>query len=278
MRAPQKIKECGALTSVATGTRQTALDVIKSDRPLVIAHRGCSQLAPENTLPAFRLALKAGADLVELDFHQTKDGRLIVIHDAELDRTTNARKFLGRKHIKVRAKTAAEIKRLDAGSWFDAKHAHTRVPLLAEAISVIETDAIALLERKSGDPAACLKVLRDKGHIDRVVVQSFDWAFLRQLHKLEPKLALAALGPPSVLPGGKKAQKVFRRLTAGWLGLAQKTGAKVVVWDKRVSAGAVRLAHSRGFKVWVYTIDRPKLAGRLLDCGVDGLISNQATY
>jgi glycerophosphoryl diester phosphodiesterase len=257
-------------------SQATTLDLIKSSRLLLIAHRGYSRLAPENTLPAFRLALKAGTDLVELDFQQTKDGRLVVIHDAELDRTTNARKLWGRNHIKVKTKTAAEIKHLDAGSWFAPRYAHTRVPLLAEALAVIQEHAVALLERKSGDPATCLKVLRHAKHLERTVVASFDWAFLRQLHELEPKLALAALGPPSVLPSGKKARRVFRRLTASWLNLAQKTGAIVVVWNKRLSARAVRLAHSLGFKVWVYTVDHPKLAKHLMDCGVDGLISNEA--
>ena len=88
-------------------THLTALNVIELNRCLLIAHRGYSQVAPENTLPAFRLALKAQCDLVEMDFHQTRDGQLIVIHDSELDRTTNARKLWKRKHIKVDTKTAA---------------------------------------------------------------------------------------------------------------------------------------------------------------------------
>jgi len=252
----------------------TALEVIELDRPLIIAHRGYSQLAPENTLPAFRLAVNASADLVELDYHQAKDGHLIVIHDVELDRTTNSRKQWGKKHIKVTAKTEAEIHRLDAGSWFDAKYAHTRVPLLAEALKVIQKGAVALLEHKGGGPAALLRILRHGRVIDRAVVQSFDWAFLRTLHELEPKLVLGALGPPSRLPNGKKARKVFRRLSGGWLGTAKSTGAKVVVWNMRVSARAVQLAHSRELKVWIYTINHPKPARRLLKCHVDGLITN----
>jgi glycerophosphoryl diester phosphodiesterase len=254
----------------------TAPGLLKSNRPLLIAHRGYSRLAPENTLPAFRLALKAAADLVELDFHQTKDGRLVVIHDSILDRTTNARKLWRRKHIKVESITAAEIKRLDAGGWFARKYAHTRVPFLSEALAVIQKRAVALLERKSGDPVTCLEVIRNAKHLERTVVQSFDWAFLCQLHQLEPKLTLAALGPPSVLPNGKKARRVFRRFTTGWLKLAQKTGAEVIVWNKQISERAVGLTHSRGFKVWIYTIDHPKLARQLIRCGVDGLISNEA--
>src|SRR6266436_3236922 len=95
-----------------------ALRLIASPRPLVIGHRGYSRVAPENTLPSFRQAMSAGADLVELDFHQAKDGTLVVIHDAELDRTTNARAWWGGRHIPVATRTAAELLSLDAGRWF----------------------------------------------------------------------------------------------------------------------------------------------------------------
>ena len=252
----------------------TALCLIGMNRPLVIAHRGYSQLAPENTLPSFRLALAARADLVELDFHQTKDGQLIVLHDRELDRTTDARKRWRRKHIRVNAKTAVEIQSLDAGSWFDARHAGARVPLLAEALDTIQKDGITLLESKSGEPAACVQLLRSKGLINKVVVQSFDWAFLRKIHEDEPKLLLAALGPPETLPNGKRPRRVFRKLSAEWINGVQKIGAKVIVWNKQISKRAVHLAHARGLKVWIYTIDNPKLAKRLLEQGVDGLITN----
>src|SRR5690242_17224727 len=79
----------------------TALKLIASARPLVIGHRGYCQLAPENTIPSFELAIAAGADLVELDYHQTKDDQLIVIHDAKLDRTTDAVRRWRKRSVKV---------------------------------------------------------------------------------------------------------------------------------------------------------------------------------
>src|SRR6516165_3353371 len=103
----------------AADTNLPALNLITAKRPLVIGHRGYPQLAPENTLPSFKLAMAAGADLVELDYHHTKDGKLIVIHDSALDRTTDAANRWSQKRIKVSSKTAAEIQSLDAGSWFD---------------------------------------------------------------------------------------------------------------------------------------------------------------
>src|SRR5712671_2335422 len=80
----------GSLAMKAAETDLPALKLIASARPLVIGHRGYSQFAPENTLPSFKLAMAAGADLVELDYYHSKDGQLIVIHDPDLDRTTDA--------------------------------------------------------------------------------------------------------------------------------------------------------------------------------------------
>jgi glycerophosphoryl diester phosphodiesterase len=244
------------------------------DHPLVIGHRGFSAFAPENTIPAFRLAMEAGVDLVELDYRQSADGQLVVFHDADLDRTTNARLCWGGKNIRVEGKTAAEIRSLDAGSWFEPKFAGTRVPLLSEALDFIQPGAVALLERKSGDIGTIARLLETKQLVGRVVVQSFDWAFLRGLHERLPVQPLGALGPLTGLPGTKKAPGVFGQLTGRWLRALRKTGANFVVWNKQVSKPAVRQAHDHGLKVWVYTINRPELAEKLLEIGVDGLITN----
>lgn len=251
-----------------------ALELVSSERPLVIGHRGFCAFAPENTLPSFSLALEAGADLVELDYRQTADGGLVVVHDAELDRTTDARLRWGGKHIKLEDRRTLEVRSLDAGRWFDPKYAGTQVPLLSEALDLIQRRGIALLERKAGDLESIIGLLQAKGLLGQVVVQSFDWGFLRAFHERVPEQVLAALGPLAGLPGAKRAPGVFGRLTGRWLRALRRTGAKVVVWNKQVSKPAVRLAHQQGLKVWVYTIDRPELAERLLDIGVDGIITN----
>jgi glycerophosphoryl diester phosphodiesterase len=252
-----------------------ALKVITSERPLVIGHRGYSEFAPENTLPSFDLALGAGADLVELDFRTSKEGQLVVIHDAELDRTTDALRQWGGEHIRVETKTAAEIQSLDAGSWFNPRYAGTRVPLLGETLEAIaQGGGVALMERKQGEVGTCVSLLRERRLLNRVVVQSFDWGFLRQFHQQEPAQVLAALGPPTVLRYGRKTPAFLRGLNAGWLRKLERTGARVVVWNKQVSAPAVRLAHEHGLKVWVYTINNARLANRLLERGVDGIITN----
>lgn len=251
-----------------------ALKVLHRHRPLVIAHRGYSEIAPENTLPAFELALATEPDLVELDCRQTKDHQLVVLHDAELDRTTDAPQRWQAQHIRVETKTAAEIQTLEAGCWFAPQYAGAKVPFLSEAVDFIESAAVPLIERKAGDLAACIQLLRERKWINRVVVQSFDWQFLRAFHEQEPLQVLGALGPPFVLTNGKRPPAIFRRLHPRWFTELEQTGAQVAVWNQRVSPQAIRLFHARGLKVWVYTVNHAKPANRLLDMGVDGLITN----
>jgi len=246
----------------------------RNRRTLVIGHRGFSTVAPENTLPSFELALEAGADIVELDYRQTADGQLVAIHDPELDRTTDARLRWMDRRIRVESRTAWEIRSLDAGSWFGPRYAGTRIPLLSEALELIQRRGIALLERKSGDVESIVRLLQKSALPGRTVVQSFDWNFLSDLHTRLPGQPIAALGPLAGLPGAKRAPGVFGQLSGRWLQALKRTGASAVVWNKQVSRPAIRQAHEQGLKVWVYTIDRPELASRLLDFGVDGIITN----
>ncbi len=244
-------------------------------RPLIIGHRGCAAHAPENTLPSFQQGLQTGVDLVELDYRHSRDGVPVVIHDATLDRTTDARKSWGGKTIRVDARSVADLQSLDAGSWFDPEFSGTRIPLLAEALNSIQSaGGMTVIERKAGDARTCVELLQANKLINHVVVISFDWEYLRAFHELAPTQILGALGPPAVLANGKKPSGVKKTLNAARLDQLQKTGAQVVVWDRRVTRESVVRAHQRGLKVWIYTIDQPSLANRLLDLGVDGIITN----
>lgn len=247
--------------------------LLQAPRPLVIAHRGYSQIAPENTLPSFKLAKTAGADLVELDYYHSKDGELVVMHDGTLDRTTDAVARWGGSKIPVASRTLAELKTLDAGKWFDPQFAGTKVPTLAEALDLIQDGNVTLIERKAGDAAACAKLLQARGLVNRVVVQSFDWQYLADFHALEGKQVLGALGPPST-KNGRKLTDVEKMLSSEWIDLALKSGVRAVGWNNQVTKEAVDYAHSKGLKVWVYTINEQAEAVRLLDLGVDGIITN----
>ena len=252
-----------------------ALQLLASERPLVIGHRGCCAHAPENTLPSFELALAAGADLVELDYHHSRDGVPVVIHDDTLDHTTDAPRQWKQRRIKVAGQTVAALAGLDAGGWFDAKFAGTRVPLLAEALEFISSrGGVTLIEHKSGDAATCVELLRERRLINRVVVISFDWSFLRRFHEIEPVQVLGALGSPARLADGRKPPSRSRRLSSEWLEELAPTGARIAVWNRQVPPASVRLAQRRGLKVWVYTVNEVRRARQLIERGVQGIITN----
>lgn len=242
-----------------------ALRVLQVGRPVVIAHRGDSAAAPENTLPAFAQALTTGADLVELDYRPSRDGVPVVMHDHTLDRTTDAVARWGRKEVRIDETTAADIQTLDAGAWFGPAFAGTRVPLLTEALDTIQRGSVTLIERKAGDADACAQLLRERGLINRVVIQSFDWEFLRVLHALIPEQALGALGPN----GQEKS------LNPTYAAAVKELGASVIVWNEVVTPEGIRAAHDGGLKVWIYTIDDPEKARALVALGVDGIITNR---
>lgn len=250
-----------------------ALRLLEAKRPLVIAHRGFSRVAPENTLPAFALAKAAGADLVELDYHHTKDGVPLVIHDPDLDRTTDAVVRWKQKKNRVDGKTLAELRPLEAGQWFKPSYPDVKLPTLVEALDEIQAGAVTLIERKAGDAATCVQLLRDKNLINAVVVQSFDWNYLQDFHRQAPQQALAALGPPYSW-NGKPLTDGEKPLSPDWVDAAQQAGARIVVWNRQITRAAVAYAHEHGMKVWVYTIDDPAVATELLDLGVDGIITN----
>jgi len=228
---------------------------------LVIAHRGNSSHFPENTLPSFQSAVETGADLVELDYYHSADGVPIVFHDKTLERTTNATAVFGRDKIPVQSLTVPELRRLDAGSWYDARFRGTPIPRLDEALDVIQKGSITLIERKGGDAATCVNLLRDKRLLDRVVVQSFDWQFVEQCHRLAPDLVVAALGS--------------KELTDDKLDQIQRTGSRIVGWDqKEIGRRQIEEIHRRGLRAWVYTVDDEQRAQELIDAGIDGIITN----
>jgi glycerophosphoryl diester phosphodiesterase len=238
-----------------------AQKLVSAKKVLIIAHRGNSSEFPENTLPAFESAVKIGADLVELDYHHSADGVPCVLHDEMLSRTTDADDLLGIKEPLVCNYKHAELCRLDAGAWFDLKFAGTRLPTLEESLEAIQMGSVTLVERKAGDAATCVKLLEKKKLLDQLVVQSFDWEYVRQCRQLAPNLVLAALG-------GKP-------LNDKRLEMAAATGAQVIAWDhKEIKRPQIEAIHAKGLKAWVYTVDDPARAKQLIAAGIDGIITN----
>jgi glycerophosphoryl diester phosphodiesterase len=261
-RPPEEQAVEDAVPDEETAERPTAGDVLARDGVLVIAHRGASHVAPENTLPAFRAGVEAGADFVELDYRHSEDDRLVVLHDKTLDRTTDAVATWGGRDFAVAQESLARLRALDAGAWFDARFAGARLPTLDEALQVIQPGSLTLIERKAGDAAALVTLLRREAVVDRVVVQAFDWDFLAELARLEPRCRLAALGSKELSP-----DRLERLSTIGVVAIG---------WSKRdVTAGLVSAAHGGGLEIWVYTVDDTARAQALVALGVDGIITNR---
>ncbi|MDQ0580309.1 glycerophosphodiester phosphodiesterase [Streptomyces rishiriensis] len=247
-------------------------------RPSVIAHRGASARAPENTLEAVDEAASLGIPWVENDVQRTKDGRLVVIHDDSLRRTTDAEEvYPGRAPWKVRDFTAAEVARLDAGSWFGAGYTGARVPTLEEYVDRVEHHHQKLLlevknpELYPGIERQTLEVLSNEGWLDRrhltnrLIVQSFSADSLRTVHELEPGVRTGLLGMPAVadLPG-----------YAGFADLVNPSYASLS--PAYVSAvHALAGPHGKPMKVFAWTVDDPATAQAVAGYDVDGVITNK---
>ncbi|MDX1948376.1 MAG: glycerophosphodiester phosphodiesterase family protein [Pirellulaceae bacterium] len=239
-----------------------AQKLIRSAGVKIIAHRGNSSVAPENTLPAFKSAIAAGSDLVELDYHHSADGVPVVIHDEILDRTTNAEHLFGKAGLLVGDLTAARLQTLDAGRWFAEKFAGTKLPTLAQSLAVIQAGSVTLIERKGGDAATLVKLLDEAKLTDQVVVQAFNWKFIIDCRQLSPTLVLGTLSgkPPS-----------DEQIDA-----AAATGADLIVWNhEKLGPAQIERIHGHGKKAWVYTVDQPSRARALLAAGIDGIITNR---
>jgi glycerophosphoryl diester phosphodiesterase len=179
----------------------------------------------------------------------------------------------GVKKIPVGERTVAELKQLDAGKWYGEPFAGTTIPTLAEALDCIQDGGVTLIERKQGQAADCVRLLRERGEINRVIVQAFDWKFLAEFHALEPKQILGALGPPATKEG-RKLTDAEKSLNAAYAAEAKAAGARVIGWNSLVSREGVTAAHAAGLEVWIYTINSADEAKALVAAGVDGIITD----
>ena len=226
----------------------------------LIAHRGASDLAPENTLAAFRLALELGAEALELDVHQTADKELVVIHDDDLLRTA------GRREL-VRDLAWPELRRFDVGSWFDARFKGELVPGLDEVFDLVGRRADIHVEVKAGSglypgiEGRLVEFLRRRKALKSCVVSSFDHKALFVLRGLEPRLRLGYLLGPTPLE-------------SAWQEMAGLRAESLNFGLKQVAPARVAAGHCRRHKILVYTVNDARQARRLKDMGVDGIFSN----
>lgn len=256
------IASAGALTTLTNVSQNGAgrlFVVVEKDPPpptvMVIAHRGDSLNAPENTLAAIDTAAST-ADMTEFDVRTTSDGELVLMHDTTIDRTTDGTGAIA-------SMTLAQVRVLDAGSWFSPAFEDEPVPSLAEAIAKSLSDGLVpVIERKAGSAAAYHAAFIEAGldPTDFKVI-AFDPNFLAALHALEPAYELGLL---SGAPFNQQA-----------IDQARANGADFMNWNhSNIDQAAVDLARINGMPLFVYTVNDAARMQALIDFGIHGITTD----
>ena len=242
------------VAGLAGGIR--ALEGIRTDdRVEVIAHRGAAAARPENTMAAIERGIEDGADWIEIDVQETADGEVVVFHDSD---------FMRLAHVdrKIWEVTAAELRDIDLGSWFDPAYAGERAPTLRDALAAARGRAKLVIELKyyghDQDLEARVAALVDEfGMADQVALMSLSYPAIQKARAMRPDLRNGVLAATAV---GDLAGLETDFLAVN-VGLA--------------SPKLIRAAHAAGKDVYVWTVDDPLTMSRLISQGVDGLITDE---
>jgi glycerophosphoryl diester phosphodiesterase len=234
----------------------------------IIAHRGASHDAPENTLASVCLGWSQGADAVEVDVRQSRDGHIVVIHDAHTRRTAGVKRRVG-------AQTLDELRALDVGLWKHPRYAEEQVPTLEEVIQTVPPGKRVFVEIKSGPE--CLPQFVDAVKhagkpLSQVLPIGFDLTTMKLVKWALPECEVAWV-------------QGFRR---NWRGGWQPTAEKLITLAKEAGLDALDLGgrgpvnqsfaakvHAAGLKLYIWTVDSPAKAMRLAAVGVDGITTNR---
>ena len=229
---------------------------------MVIAHRGFSGAAPENTLAAFQKGIEIGSDMIELDVHLSRDGEIVVIHDETLERTTNGKGM-------VADQTLQDLKRLDAGSSFGPAFAGEKIPILREVLDLAKGRVLVNIEIKNPThqrysitelAEKTLREVEKAGMIDKIIFSSFNPASLEWIGKKEPRAQTAFLfhrpwNSLRDIPGSQE----YSVLNLRNIHLTREKVAELKKAGKRVN---------------VYTVNPEEEIRKFVDWGVDGIITN----
>lgn len=230
----------------------------------VIAHRGFSGKAPENTMSSFIKAVESGADMIELDVTLSKDGEVVVIHDKTLNRTTNTKG-------KVLDFNLEELKKLDAGSWFSKDFKNEKIPTLEEVLNYtkdkilvnieIKKYSVKRLKKYDGIEEKVVNLVKKYEMEDKVLISSFNKIALKRVNEFNPNIKTALL----------YRLRISNRII--------KTGLKNSFYSfnqgKRLfTKKGFALASKNGFRVNIYTINSEKELKKFVDIGVNGIITN----
>ena len=243
---------------------------LKSDKVLenipVVAHRGASKDAPENTLPAFEKAWLQGADAIEGDFHLTADNEIVCVHDANIRHYTQ-------KNIEVRSLTLAELKKLDFGRWHDKQFAGTRIPTFKEVVATIPQDKRIFIEIKSDArlvPHLIQQIRNSSLELKQIVIISFHKDVIKAVEDKWPELKTFWLTRFETNESGKlepAPTTVLRTLeTLGTDGLSTHF--------EGLTSDLVKSFQKAGYEYHVWTVDEISRAKALIEMGVQSVTTN----
>jgi glycerophosphoryl diester phosphodiesterase len=236
----------------------------------IIAHRGYSQKAPENTVSSFKLAWENNTDACELDMYLTKDGKVVIIHDKDTKRTC------GGVQKDVAGSTLAELRTLDAGSWKDPKYAGEKLPTLEEALATMPlgNNKRFFLEIKCGPEvvpalAAILEPMRARA--DQLVIISFNLEACAAAKKALPWVK------NYLIVGAKDKQKKTRTDVSPFIEQAKTAGLDGLDLDMAWpwAPAMVKQIRDAGLGVYVWTVDKPADIAHFKALGVDGITTNE---
>ena len=245
------------------GDRPTTIDEFfdAGAQTRVIAHRGFSSRAPENTLAAIREAISIGADMAEIDVTLSSDEEIVVIHDETLQRTTNGSGLVSQF-------TLAELKDLDAGSWFGPRFAGERIPTLDEVLRTVNGKILLNIEIKSeavegGIAARVVETVQRHEMKDQVVISSFSPTALEQVHSLAPQFTTAVL----------YYQDLQQGLDA--VDIVDSLGASVFnIKRTRLTSTMMRRCLEHGIPVGIYTVNKKRHMRRMIKKGVAAVFTD----
>lgn len=230
--------------------------------PVVIAHRGASTHAPENTLAAFNLAVSQGAPVIELDVQLSADGEVVVFHDCSVSRTTDGS---GR----IRHLTLKDLKSLHAGASFGTSYPNAKIPTLNEIFNDINPDTFLNIELKNLNspldslPSKVAKIVQASHGNNRVLFSSFNPVALRRIRQYLPTVPRGLLLHK---PGHVDLCIFFSGLISGY--------QSINISFSSVTESRVNALHALGKKVLTYTLNHPLDISHALDCGVDGFFTD----
>ena len=235
----------------------------------IIAHRGSSYKAPENTLESVNLAWDEEADAVEVDVHSTKDKHIVVMHDPSVKRTTGRKMLLAKSNL-------YDLKSLDAGSWKGKDWENVRIPTLKEVFETVPQNKKIFIEIKSGleTLAGVKKLIKESSLLDKqITIMDFNLTTVMKSKKILPKIEAVWLKEFPLL---KNATSIKKELSVAIdIALKNNIDGLNVENVKALDSEFISKMKNNNLRIYTWTVDNVKRASELFDWGIDGVTTNK---